>query len=388
MFWGLILEPRSLYTQVVEHAFHISMAALDISNSNEEPSQVMCTYKGRNYLLCTLQKPDKLQCSLDLYFEEGTEVSFAANGKSHVHLTGYLTKDVDDALPEDEEDDEEVEEEEEVKSKKKKLKEPKGPSPKKSKISEFLLNATTEDEDDEDSDVDMEKLLQGSDDDDDDEVEEEENDEEDEEIAEEESDEEDESDQVDSSDAEDDESVEEEEEIEKNVNGLKKSSKVAKPGSTPKGKAKESRDATPFHKGKKENGLQTKQAKETNENDKKKAPLVNKKKVLPSGVIIEDLKEGQGNAVSNGKFVHVYYEGRLKQNNKVFDKTQKGNGFGFRLGKGEVIKGWDIGVNGMKVGGKRRITCPPHLAYGAKGSPPVIPPNSTLVFEVELKKVN
>lgn len=58
----------------------------------------------------------------------------------------------------------------------------------------------------------------------------------------------------------------------------------------------------------------------------------------------------------------MYYEGRLKQNNKMFDSTTKGAGFSFRLGSGEVIKGWDIGVAGMKVGGKRRITCPPAMA--------------------------
>lgn len=78
----------------------------------------------------------------------------------------------------------------------------------------------------------------------------------------------------------------------------------------------------------------------------------------------------------------------MKSNNKLFDSATQGPGFKFRLGKGEVIKGWDIGVNGMKIGGKRRITIPSHLAYGAKGSPPAIPPNATLVFEVELKGIS
>lgn len=78
----------------------------------------------------------------------------------------------------------------------------------------------------------------------------------------------------------------------------------------------------------------------------------------------------------------------MKANNKVFDKHQEGHGFKFRLGKGEVIKGWDIGLNGMKAGGKRRITIPSPLAYGVKGCPPAIPPNSTLVFEVDVKQVN
>ena len=83
--------------------------------------------------------------------------------------------------------------------------------------------------------------------------------------------------------------------------------------------------------------------------------------------------------------VNVYYVGSLQSTKKQFDSVQSGPGFKFRLGKNEVIKGWDIGLNGMKVGGVRKLTIPSHLAYGVKGSPPVIPPNSTLVFTVELK---
>ena len=72
----------------------------------------------------------------------------------------------------------------------------------------------------------------------------------------------------------------------------------------------------------------------------------------------------------------------------VFDSCLKGKPFKFRLGAGEVIKGWDVGIEGMKVGGKRRLTIPPQMAYGAKGAPPDIPANSHLVFEVECKAVN
>lgn len=111
------------------------------------------------------------------------------------------------------------------------------------------------------------------------------------------------------------------------------------------------------------------------------------KRTLQGGVIVEDLKVGTGAEAKNGKKVLVYYEGRLKQNNKTFDSTRIGPGFKFVLGRGEVISGWDVGVAGMKVGGKRRVTCPPKMGYGAKGQPPVIPPNSTLVFDVELKNV-
>lgn len=102
---------------------------------------------------------------------------------------------------------------------------------------------------------------------------------------------------------------------------------------------------------------------------------------------IEDLRIGKGPEAKSGRKVSVYYEGRLK-NNKVFDSTKSGEGFKFVLGRGEVIRGWDIGVAGMKVGSKRRITCPPSVAYGSKGAPPQIPPNSTLVFDVELRGVN
>lgn len=135
-----------------------------------------------------------------------------------------------------------------------------------------------------------------------------------------------------------------------------------------------------------------KEQKETNKaNQSQQKPNQQQKvaaKTLVGGVAVEDLRPGKGPEAKPGKKVQVYYEGRLKSNNKVFDSTKAGQGFAFVLGRGEVIRGWDVGVAGMKVGGKRRITCPPNAAYGAKGSPPVIPPNSTLVFDVELRGVN
>lgn len=103
--------------------------------------------------------------------------------------------------------------------------------------------------------------------------------------------------------------------------------------------------------------------------------------------MIEDIRVGKGPEAKAGRSVSVYYEGRLKSNNKVFDSTKSGEGFKFQLGRGEVIRGWDIGIIGMKVGSKRRITCPPSAAYGNKGSPPVIPGGATLVFDVELRNV-
>ena len=99
---------------------------------------------------------------------------------------------------------------------------------------------------------------------------------------------------------------------------------------------------------------------------------------------IVDKVPGFGPAAVPGKMVHVAYVGRLNQNKKEFDRNMKG--FSFRLGKGEVIKGWEQGLKNMKVGGKRLIKIPASLGYGSKGTGP-IPANSDLEFEVELKAV-
>lgn len=103
-----------------------------------------------------------------------------------------------------------------------------------------------------------------------------------------------------------------------------------------------------------------------------------------------DLTVGSGTEATNGKTLRVYYTGWLYSttatDNKggVFDASTTGLGFSFTLGVGNVIKGWDQGVAGMKVGGKRRLIIPPELAYGTQGSGPGIPPNATLIFEIEL----
>ena len=102
---------------------------------------------------------------------------------------------------------------------------------------------------------------------------------------------------------------------------------------------------------------------------------------------IEDLKVGSGDEAISGKSVNVHYTGWLT-NGKEFDSSRKsGQPFTFQLGAGQVIPGWDQGVAGMKVGGKRKLTIPSHLAYGEHGAGNVIPPNATLVFEVELLEV-
>ena len=109
----------------------------------------------------------------------------------------------------------------------------------------------------------------------------------------------------------------------------------------------------------------------------------------PADLISEDLEVGTGAEAKDGDKVKVNYTGRLLKTNFVFD-TSIGPGkkpFEFQIGKGNVIKGWDRGVVGMKVGGKRKLTIPSRLAYGEKGQPPKIPGKSTLVFEIELLSV-
>ncbi len=104
-------------------------------------------------------------------------------------------------------------------------------------------------------------------------------------------------------------------------------------------------------------------------------------------LVTKDLVVGKGAEAKTGDTVKVHYVGTLTDG-KEFDSSRKHNEpFVFELGAGRVIKGWDQGVAGMKVGGKRKLTVPPSLGYGARGFPPVIPPNSTLNFEVELLEV-
>ena len=106
-----------------------------------------------------------------------------------------------------------------------------------------------------------------------------------------------------------------------------------------------------------------------------------------SGLGIHDLECGEGAEAVAGKTVSVHYVGTLEGGEKFDSSRDRNQPFQFSLGGGQVIAGWDEGVEGMKVGGVRKLTIPPDLGYGAQGSPPVIPPNSTLIFEIELLDV-
>merc|ERR1719192_328997 len=233
---------------------------------------------------------------------------------------------------------------------------------------------------------------------------------------------EEEDDDSDDSDDDDDEEEEEEKEKPKAASSVKEAKEA--PGAEPKqikkkdGKAKEGAAATPKAKSKAcdaatktpvadsktaKAGAKTPKAAEpktpkaedkTTKTPKDKAakyaatPGKTPKRTVKGGVQVEDLKEGSGPEVKAGNLVGMHYEGKLSSNNKQFDACQApSKPLKFKVGTGQVIKGWDVGLMGMKVGGKRKLTIPAAMAYGKEGNPPDIPPNSTLVFEVECKFV-
>lgn len=118
------------------------------------------------------------------------------------------------------------------------------------------------------------------------------------------------------------------------------------------------------------------------------APKVERIK-LPSGLQYEDTKVGTGDVARSGFLATVHYTGWLKSRDgstgRKFDSSRDNDQpFTFRIGSGQVIAGWDQGVQGMRIGGVRKLIVPSYLGYGTRGAPPSIPPNSTLIFEIEL----
>ena len=110
-------------------------------------------------------------------------------------------------------------------------------------------------------------------------------------------------------------------------------------------------------------------------------PLMN---TTTSGLQYVDIKKGEGREAHAGETASVHYTGWLTNGTKFDSSKERGEPFSFRLGAGQVIRGWDEGVEGMNIGGIRKLTIPPQLGYGARGAGNVIPPNAILIFEVEL----
>lgn len=111
-------------------------------------------------------------------------------------------------------------------------------------------------------------------------------------------------------------------------------------------------------------------------------------KTTMDGLELKDTVEGTGTEAKAGQFVTVHYTGTLMDGKKFDSSLDRGEPFRFKLGAGQVIQGWEKGVAGMKEGGKRTLIIPPKMGYGDRGAPPVIPPNATLKFDVELLSVD
>uniref|UniRef100_A0A8C4PWV1 peptidylprolyl isomerase n=1 Tax=Eptatretus burgeri TaxID=7764 RepID=A0A8C4PWV1_EPTBU len=338
MFWGLRLEHGKQYSQEVSNDFHLTMAALDPVSAVENDSKesrlvsVVVRVKGADFMLCTLEHGKIWQHSLDLIFSQGEKVCFFIEGSGAVYVTGYYLgeDDLDDEGDKEVNDkDEGVEEEEEGEEK-----EVKTPI---SVVNGKRHACRTSNQ------CEPKRLKEMQE--------------------------------------------------EKHKNGVvgKEAKAIGsqKPGkaenqlNSMKGKQNSQTPEVGRVKGKHQGLQEMPRLRLATQEDNSKAAGV--QRVLRCGTVIEDLVVGKGPKAKKGKEVSVYYCGKL-ENGTVFDSLNVGKGFVFRLGVGEVIPGWDIGLSGMLVGGKRRLIIPPAQGYANKRVGP-IPKNSTLIFEVELKNV-
>jgi FK506-binding nuclear protein len=407
MFWGLILKPDIRYKHVVEKPFRVTNACLEFKKP-EDKACVKLLIKEMEFIVCYLdgKSPQK---ALELSFDIGEQMTLVASGNAIVHLTGF--SDDEEEGMEMLESDEEASYALAPKMKRAAAETAAAVISKKQRMDRGGGDAESDDDDDEDDEsflapVEVDDSYYDSSDEDDESGSDDEEDE-DEEI-ESELGSEDEEDDIDM--FEDVDESDEEEEEEEDVKPKKVKHEEIK-----KAKGKKSEPQSPVKKEqgspKKENGVahtngETESAKKKKKKNKKKnksnegvtpakeaqtqkhpVQTPGGKSFNVDGIMVTTIQKGNGPVAKKGRNVNVYYRGVLKTTGEEFDKTMSGKGLRFKLGKGEVIPGWDKGIEGMKVGEKRRLEIPPQHGYGNKKMGP-IPPNSTLVFDVELKAVS
>ncbi|KAJ2704927.1 peptidylprolyl isomerase fpr3 [Coemansia sp. IMI 203386] len=344
-FWGLTIVPGKTYSQVVDMPFRLSNAALDTTIESNTRTSVLLTVDEKPFVLCSLTPGSIEQQTVDITLSEGENITFETQGDNIIHLTGNFVYDMDE--PSSDEDDDDDEEEMDLSDV--------SPEELREMIEEGLIDPRVlmgEGESDEEDDSDYDS--------DDAEVDgriREITDEEEAELV---------------AEVEEEEEEEEKEEPVKEVKIKKQAEKKRKAD-----QAAEKKEAAASKKSKQAEKTEKKTEKKAEKNTKTKS------KDCGGGVMADIMKEGDGQGAKNGQRVGMYYIGKLT-NGKVFDKNMGGKPFWFRLGSGEVIRGWDKGILGMKKGGERRLTIPSNMAYGKRGAPPDIPPNATLVFDIRL----
>lgn len=343
--WGLVVAAGKSYSQTVDVPFRVSGASLGPAPENQERATLMIRVGQSEFALCSLIPGSIEQAPLDLVCQVGEAITFYVNGLNSFHLTGnYIQDDMGqdgemaygyDDFSEDDEDEYE----------------------------------DGEDDEDDVEDVDDEEDMDDEEDDE-----------------EEDSDEEDE---IPEFPAKRPAKKEEFQQKKMKIEPVKKES--PKKQEQKKQNEKQVPEKKPAQDKKepsspKKQELKKEEAKK--EQPKTQQPADAEKKKLPNGLVVQDVKIGSdGKKVKAGRKVGIYYIGKLN-NGKVFDKCQSGKPFTFSVGKGEVIKGMDLGVVGMALNGERKLTIPAELAYGKSGAPPSIPPNAQLTFEIKVVSIN
>ncbi|CAD5116552.1 DgyrCDS5430 [Dimorphilus gyrociliatus] len=374
-FWGVKVPAESSVSQTCQKSFQLTMACLKVTEeggTNTQKSSLYFKQEGSDdILLCALDNSNQCQ-RLNLAFRAGDKIDFFADGPNEIHLSGFLID------PDNSDDDEDYDADADVNALVNNgdfgLMED-DDSDDESYAEEECMVDNAENDSDDDSDVD--DSLDDEEVDVDDEIDEDDDEEVDDDDNEDDDDDDDEDEDDEEEDDDDEDGDEEEAEEEVEAPQLVQSEKKKKNG-VEKTNGKDN----------KKRKLQDRTLEEQSPTQKKKQKTETKKvkRVLKGNIVAVDELEGKGSEAKEGKKVLLYYTGKLGSNGKEFDSCTSGKPFAFRLGSNEVIKGWEIGVKGMKVGGKRTLTIPPKMAYGGK-SLPGIPSNSTLVFDLELKGV-
>ncbi|UJR21755.1 hypothetical protein I4U23_024830 [Adineta vaga] len=382
--WGLSFGPSNTSEVAIDNPVRLTMAALEIDDDSGTAKNgiTRVTIKSgtadkgppTDLILCNLQYPSCLQQPLDIEFYEGQTLTFGVKGPHKVHLTGYILQSephemceeghmhgggkhgifetADDSDSEDDDDDEEDDDDE-------------SDDDDEDVLNKFKLSRRHKLRDDEDQDLEddyEDGYVEGED-----------------QLS---------SDTSASSDSDDDAQPKASASAEKGKKRVRSESNGHPKKQEPKAKKNKNVKEEPMTPNDAESKKAKKLPKKAASNDTPTAATstTTDTKKKSNSLEINDLRVGTGPEAKLGKTVAVYYTGRLQSNNKTFDSCTSGKPFRFRLGAGEVIRGWDQGVKGMHVGGKRRLTIPPSLAYGSQKLPD-IPANSTLVFDVEVKNV-